>query len=46
MQCTAHDREACGECMKSVQKCHAMLNAEVTLECCCKLSVNADACQS
>ena len=46
MQCTAHDREACGECMKSVQKCHAMLNAEVTLECGCKLPVIADACQS
>ena len=37
MQCTAHDREACSECRKSVQKFHAMLNAEVTLECGCKL---------
>ena len=46
MQCTAHDREACGECTKSVKKCHAMLNAEVTLECDCKLPVIADACQS
>jgi len=32
--------------MKSVQKCHAVLNAEVTLECGCKLPVIADVCQS
>ena len=46
MQCRAHNREECSECMKSVQKCHALFNADVTTECGCKSPVIADACQS
>jgi len=32
MQCRAHDREGCNECLKPVQKCHAMLSSELTLK--------------
>ena len=50
MLCSAQhitEKHVNSECMKSVQKCcHAVLNAEVTLECGSKLSVIADACQS
>jgi len=46
MQCRAHDREYCSECLKPVQKFHAMLSSEVTLECGNKLPVITDACQS
>ena len=42
--CVAHDRENCSECVRTVKKCHAMLASELTLECGCKLPVDADAC--
>ena len=44
MACVAHDRENCSECVRTVKKCHAMLASELTLECGCKLPVDADAC--
>ena len=42
MQCRAHNRKGCSECLKPVQKCHAMLRSEVTPECGRKLPVIAD----
>ena len=45
MVCVAHDRENCHECNRTAKKCHAMLAAELTLECGCKLPVVADASQ-
>ena len=39
-------KEARSECLKPVQKCHAMLSSELTLECGCMLPVISDACQS